>query len=227
MLYRSNLEKVFLPESVQQIGESAFYYCTSLTTIYLPKGLQYIDSSFSGCSSLSRIVIPNGVTFITQSGSSWTTEVNSFNHCSSLRLFYYKNKWTDNIVQNNTLISVAGATTALSISCNRIGNGAASACSISYLNMYCKEIGDRAFIACTNLTSLTIPAECTRIGAEAFYGCYGLNSITVNATTPPLGGSNMFWSTNNCPIYVPSASVSAYKEAMYWSDYANRIQAMP
>jgi len=33
--------------------------------------------------------------------------------------------------------------------------------------------------------------------------------------------------TNNCPIYVPSASVNAYKTATNWSTYASRIQAIP
>lgn len=92
--------------------------------------------------------------------------------------------------------------------------------------MHCKEIGEYAFLNCTNLTTLSIPSECTRIDANAFYGCYGLNSITVNSTTPPVGGDNMFYNTNNCPIYVPAASVNAYKAALYWSAYENRIRAI-
>ena len=35
----------------------------------------------------------------------------------------------------------------------------------------------------------------------------------------------MFNNTNDCPIYVPTGSVEAYKTAEYWSDYADRIQA--
>jgi hypothetical protein len=37
----------------------------------------------------------------------------------------------------------------------------------------------------------------------------------------------MFYETNNCPIYVPAESVEAYKSAEFWSDYSNRIQAIP
>jgi hypothetical protein len=40
-------------------------------------------------------------------------------------------------------------------------------------------------------------------------------------------GNNAFYNTNNCPIYVPSASVNAYKSASGWSTYASRIQAIP
>jgi len=64
----------------------------------------------------------------------------------------------------------------------------------------------------------------TSIGDQAFYNCNKLTSITCLATTPPTLGSNVFYSTNNCPIYVPSGSVNAYKSS--WSDYASRIQSI-
>jgi len=40
-------------------------------------------------------------------------------------------------------------------------------------------------------------------------------------------GNNAFYATNNCPIYVPAASVNAYKTATNWKSYASRIQAIP
>jgi len=43
---------------------------------------------------------------------------------------------------------------------------------------------------------------------------------------PPTLGSSTFDDTNNCPIYVPSGSVNAYKSASGWSTYADRIQAI-
>ena len=82
-------------------------------------------------------------------------------------------------------------------------------------------IGNSAFSWCYGMLSITIPSNVTSIGDYAFEYCFGLNSITVNATTPPTLGSNVFSSTNNCPIYVPSQSVNAYKAA--WSAYADRI----
>ena len=39
--------------------------------------------------------------------------------------------------------------------------------------------------------------------------------------------SNAFDNTNNCPIYVPAESVSAYQSAPNWSTHASRIQAIP
>jgi len=54
-----------------------------------------------------------------------------------------------------------------------------------------------------------------------------LTSVTCEALTPPTLGSNAFNYTNNCPIYVPSQSVAAYKTAANWSTYASKIRAIP
>jgi hypothetical protein len=87
-------------------------------------------------------------------------------------------------------------------------------------------ISNQAFYQCSGLTSINIPSGVTSINSWAFEGCSSLDSITVEATTPPTLGSGAFTNTNNCPIYVPSGSVNAYKAAEYWSNYASRIQAI-
>ena len=87
-------------------------------------------------------------------------------------------------------------------------------------------IGRLAFQTCKKLTSLTIGNSATSIGDGAFNNCSGLTSVTINAVTPPTLGSGAFNNTNNCPIYVPVGSVSAYQSASNWSTYASRIQAI-
>ena len=85
-------------------------------------------------------------------------------------------------------------------------------------------IGNGAF-ARNMLTSITIPASVTTIGDYAFSENNSLTTIICEATTPPtLGGNNVFNIPNEYTIYVPAASVDAYKSA--WSSYANRIQAI-
>ena len=47
------------------IGQSAFYYCSSLTSVIIPNSVTSIDSSaFAGCSGLTSVTIPNSVSTI-------------------------------------------------------------------------------------------------------------------------------------------------------------------
>ena len=87
-------------------------------------------------------------------------------------------------------------------------------------------IGQNAFLSCSGLTSVTIGSGITSIEERAFCFCDNLTSITINASTPPTlpNYNSVFYTRNDCPIYVPSESVNAYKSASGWSSYANRIQ---
>ena len=59
------IESYIIPNSVTDIGNSAFSFCRSLTNIVIPNSVVSIgDGAFSNCSSLSNIVIPDSVTAI-------------------------------------------------------------------------------------------------------------------------------------------------------------------
>ena len=87
-------------------------------------------------------------------------------------------------------------------------------------------ISTYAFDNCTGMTSCTIGNGIRSIGNYAFRSCSGLTGVTITATTPPSISSATFYRTNNCPIYVPSGSVSTYQSQ--WGNYvsSSRIQAI-
>ena len=87
-------------------------------------------------------------------------------------------------------------------------------------------IGGDAFYDCWSISNVTIGSGVTEINTYAFKHCFALNSITILATTPPTLGFDAFNSTNDCPIYVPAASLDAYKTASNWIEYVDRIFAI-
>ena len=55
----------------------------------------------------------------------------------------------------------------------------------------------------------------TSIGDYAFYGCGDLTSITFEGSAPPKLGENVFvYVKRTIPVYVPTNSIEAYKEAL-------------
>ena len=79
----------------------------------------------------------------------------------------------------------------------------------------------------SRLTKVILPDTITYIGWGAFSGCTSLRTFIVLASTPPSLQSDTFNSTNSTFfIYVPDASVDAYKAATNWSTYADRIKPL-
>lgn len=87
-------------------------------------------------------------------------------------------------------------------------------------------ISNFAFMGCSNLTTATLPSTITSFGNQVF-GYSGLTSITIRATSPAdISSENPFADASSLAhIYVPAASVDAYKTA--WSDYASIIEEIP
>ena len=88
-----------------------------------------------------------------------------------------------------------------------------------------RTISYRCFMDCAYLSTVTLPSTVTTLSGGAFYYCTRLTSMTVLATTPPTLGTDALSSTSALQaIYVPAASVDAYKTA--WSSRASIIQAI-
>ena len=181
---------------VTSIGADAFYQCTSLKSVTIPDSVTSIgDSAFLSCTSLTSITIPDSVTAIGDY---------AFYNCTRLTSVTIPDSVTS---IGNLVFAYCGSLTSITIPDS------------------VTSIGDYAFYSCESLTSITIPDSVTSIGESAFDHCYSLKSVYCKPTTPPTGGSWMFDSNaSGRKIYVPTASVSAYKSASsYWSVYASSI----
>lgn len=172
------------------IGEGAFFFCTSLTSISIPNSVTSIsDEAFSNCSSLASIVIPSGVTSI---GSY------AFYRCSNL-----------------TSITIPSGVTSIG---SQAFQGCSGLISIEIPDSV-TSIGEMAFVGCSSLTSVTIGNSVTSIGNLAFAACSSLANIASNAMTAPTINSDTFQGVKTGgTLTVPSGS-SGYDTWMQNANY--------
>ena len=75
-----------IPDSVTTIGDYAFHYCDSLTSVTIPDSVTTIRKFvFFGCDSLTTVTIPDSVTIIGDSAFYW---------CDSLTDVYFEGSRT-------------------------------------------------------------------------------------------------------------------------------------
>jgi hypothetical protein len=57
-----SLERIYIPSSVEKIGDGAFHSCSRLREVLLCDGLEYIEKeAFMDCNSLVLIHIPSSI----------------------------------------------------------------------------------------------------------------------------------------------------------------------
>lgn len=198
------LKSIVLPDCVIELGGWAFSGCSKLEEVTLSNGLKTIgDMAFSSCTLLHSITLPNSLKTIGDS---------VFFECTRLEGFYGKFASEDNrcLIIDDELWGFAPQ----GISEYEIPEGV-------------MVIAHDAFYQSLTLRSVTIPQSVVVIDEYAFYYCESLKSVYCKAGVPPVLGEAAFDNYDGvigCTIYVPSASVEAYKSAEGWSGYATYIE---
>ena len=213
----SNLISVKLPTGLTSIGCQAFEYCTGLTSLELPTGLTSIyDNAFCWCTNLTSLQLPYNLTIIANG---------AFLHCTGLTSLELPSGLTS--ISAYAFSECSGLTSLkLPSGITSIGYSAFAYCSgLTSLELPSglTSISAYAFEGCTGLTSLELPSGLTKIEEEAFLGCSNINSIYAYMPDPPLfDGDGKDFPTcfnENCTLYVPKKSYTAYIVAPGWGDF--------
>ena len=167
----SKLTSIQMPKSITKIKDYAFY-CTELSEVEIPANVTEIADYAFYSTSLHKLVIPNKVATIGEY---------AFRGCSSLTSITIPNSVTS--IEDCAFENCSGLTSIT------IPNSVTS-------------IGYRAFYNCRWLTSVYCKPT----------------------TPPTGGSDMFYNNASERKIYVPRNSVSAYKAATYWRNSASYIE---
>ncbi|WP_302934588.1 leucine-rich repeat protein [Alistipes putredinis] len=194
----TSLTSIEIPASVETIEKKAFMHCSSLATVTFEKGSQLktiagdsYDGAFSDCTALTSIEIPASVE---------TIEATAFKRCSKLTTItfekgsllktigggYYSSYYHGAFSDCSSLTSIEIPASVETIEATAFSDCSKLATVTFEKGSQLKIIGGGysssyyygAFLGCSSLTSIEIPASVETIEATAFKRCSKLTTVT-------------------------------------------------
>ena len=178
-----SLKKIYIPRSVESIGNNAFDLCGNLVEINVDKNNNKY-SSLDGvlfnkeqdilikCPNKETYIVPNSVVSIGKYAFNLCVNLKSLSITNGVtNINEYAFQYCENLV--NVLIPNSVTT---------IGSGAFEYCeNLESINIPygIKSIEYGTFQDCSNLVNITIPETVTSIGYHAFEGCMRLENILI------------------------------------------------
>ena len=236
------LARIEIPETVERIGDAAFYECPALWSVtYNAADAACSRSMFDR--SIGRIILGDrvrrlpaglftgndGLTEVTLPQSVETIDAAAFYNCVNLRS-----------------VRLPEGVTA-------IGDEAFAHCrALASLHwpLRLTSVGYHAFFDCEALTTVSLPEGVERVGECAFYGCRGLERLYIASTVRTIGEGAFelfngdrsgftvtcaaaeppayYWSSGNAPavVKVPAGALEKYRADGNWRGAGNTFTAI-
>ncbi len=175
------LTTVVMPDSVQEIGGSAFSGCLNLVSVTLSKGLVKTGSDvFKNCTALTGIEIPKSL-----EGSTG----GMFNGCTGLRNVTFEEGVTriaDHLLHNCPGITEMIIPNTVTVIEKNAFDSCANLAQVTIPGSVAV-IETGAFAECGSLRKVVIPDSVTEVGSSAFYNCVNLAEVILSKHLATLG----------------------------------------
>lgn len=208
------VEVIQLPESLEEIGESAFEYCALLKEIRIPSKIKKIPpNAFFDCWKLEKVILPEGLEIIDISafGKAGTAIYNPENEVEFQINFPSSLKTINDEAFRN---------------CKNL--------KIATLNEGLEYIGHEVFANCSKLTSVTLPTSLKTIYEDSFKSCTKIEEINFSDLSKCKGYSEFLGRTSGEKIKLVDlfkssskvkGSISLQKELQYEIPEGTKVEA--
>ena len=177
----TNLTTITFPESVQTVGNKAFYGCSKLSAVTFNGQTAIGDEAFRNCTSLINVSLPSGLKTIGD---------RAFQNANSITQIEFKDG-IESIGAFAFMDCKALTAVRLPNTTKSIGTSAFENCiKLTYASLgdNLTSLGNSAFRNCSVLTEISIPGTTVTVGEKAFQNCRTLTLATLNSGTTTIGG---------------------------------------
>ena len=188
---KNNVEKIIIPEGVEEINGYCFNYLMNLYEINIPESVKVISCyAFEGCEKLNKLIIPNENVKIVDF---YDNEVNELEDIESVKIGYDKVTVENFIYEKETglirgytgneeVVSIPSeidGTKIIGISCEEMFKNSIQTKKV-ILPEGIQVLKDKVFYNCSNITDIELPSSLKYIGKDVFEGTTWLKNKYIN-----------------------------------------------